>query len=896
MRHNQLAVSDKFPKTMHTLLKYFYVFMLMAFMPIYSTAQDSIFLTALDLEGRPLAGIRFSFQGYESRPTTDVGATEIALPDDITSGMQIKINVLPSADDWFLVGSLVNVGREVELRLMRRSEFRLLTKNVRDVIEQSPQDTEINAEERRRLATEIAEDNWALPEEQLFSAAINFGATAQHPIDQGIQAYLEGDLSRAELSFLRAIDLAKQRWSKSEEMIEESEEVIEKAKTEFIESTLYLGQLLRQEGRYTDSIHAYLRAVKVEPENVNILAGLGVTYIKNGEYDKAKRVLSKATTFAQTSLGLEHATTLFSKNSLAESLRYKGDLLAARKLHEEVLRVRRRVLGLSHPSTMNTATVLAQTVSAQGDWSAAQALYEEILVVARNMFGSTHYKTLTYTENLADILQVQGKAGAASQLRARLSELRRAESKERLKAMSLDIKSDLLANAAVEPQGDLPAAARSFYNEGNFFDSEAVAEEGFDVAFDVRAIRESDLSSSTAMMNRANAFIEKGDLRNAHYLYEKVIKIIDGCVCPERLPVGMNNLAEVKKMMGDLTGSEALHRQVLQIRVGELGPKHPDTLNSKHNLADVVRLQGKLHEAKRLLSEVLDDRREVLGADHPDTLVSMNNLAETMRMQGDLSEARRLHEETLASRRRTLGYRHRDTLESMNNLAEVVRAQGDLAGAKELHLKTLKIRREVLGHEHPDTLTTKNNLAEVERGLNNLNIARQMHESVLAVRRRVLGPSDESKVAFELLERNIPRFEESWPNDNWQYGSASSEDLEVDLVEMKDGLHHPDILISTNNLAETIRMQGDLRRARELHDINLSNRLGTLGDMHPETMVSAWNLMVVLEGLGEKARASQILAKHLCWLKRRREDSLASVSDRKIRRAIGNRCSSLESI
>lgn len=148
-----------------------------------------------------------------------------------------------------------------------------------------------------------------------------------------------------------------------------------------------------------------------------------------------------------------------------------------------------------------------------------------------------------------------------------------------------------------------------------------------------------------------------------------------------------------------------------------LGDDHPDTLHSLNDLAAIRRDLGDLEDARELFEQALAARRRVLGDDHHDTLWSMHGLGMTLQAVGELQAARQLHEHVLTARRQVLGDDHPTTLTSMSNLAETYRALGDLQHARALHQKTLTARRRVLGDDHPDTVTSVSNLAAVRREL-----------------------------------------------------------------------------------------------------------------------------------------------------------------------------------
>jgi tetratricopeptide (TPR) repeat protein len=73
--------------------------------------------------------------------------------------------------------------------------------------------------------------------------------------------------------------------------------------------------------------------------------------------------------------------------------------------------------------------------------------------------------------------------------------------------------------------------------------------------------------------------------------------------------------------------------------------------------------------------------------------------------------------------------------------------------------------------------------------------------------------------------------------------------------------------ISTmNNLALALRAQGDLAGARTLFEQVLEISRRVLGEDHPNTSISAWNLLTTLREMDDVDEAMKILKNHLLWL------------------------------
>jgi eukaryotic-like serine/threonine-protein kinase len=99
-----------------------------------------------------------------------------------------------------------------------------------------------------------------------------------------------------------------------------------------------------------------------------------------------------------------------------------------------------------------------------------------------------------------------------------------------------------------------------------------------------------------------------------------------------------------------------------------------------------------------------------LGPDHPDTLESMNELAEGYRAAGEFDHALPLFEETLALFKSKLGPDHSYTLASMDNLASCYWSAKRFDRSIPLLEECLKFVRVKSGEDRPDTMWVKASL------------------------------------------------------------------------------------------------------------------------------------------------------------------------------------------
>jgi serine/threonine protein kinase len=242
----------------------------------------------------------------------------------------------------------------------------------------------------------------------------------------------------------------------------------------------------------------------------------------------------------------------------------------------------------------------------------------------------------------------------------------------------------------------------------------------------------------------------------------------------------------------------------------QLGPDHPETLESMSKLAEGYWAAHKLELALPLLEETLQRRKVKLGPDRPETLTSMNDLALYYKDAGRLDLALPLYEETLRRRKVTLGPDHHDTLQSMNNLAMGYWAAHKLDLALPLLEETLKLLKAQLGPDHRHTLVCMSNLGTGYWAAGKLDLALPLWEESLRRRRARFGPDHPDTLqgmnnlgagyqAAGKLELALPLLEEA-----------------LKLHEAKHGAGSPAAVYTMNNLGRGYIRTGQTAKAEPL--------------------------------------------------------------------------------
>jgi eukaryotic-like serine/threonine-protein kinase len=175
-----------------------------------------------------------------------------------------------------------------------------------------------------------------------------------------------------------------------------------------------------------------VRRRALPPENPDLLMAMdnmAIVLSDQGRLDEARKLHEEVLAIRKRVLGPEHPETLATMDNLGSVLKELGmdpfraqvvrnpNLLEeSRKLHEETLRLRRRVLGPTHPDTLRSMNNLAGTLLSQSRYTEAQKLFEEVVEIKERTLGRDHPDTLLTINNLATMLMNFGHLEEARKL------------------------------------------------------------------------------------------------------------------------------------------------------------------------------------------------------------------------------------------------------------------------------------------------------------------------------------------------------------------------------------------------------------------------------------------------------------------------------------------------
>ncbi|MEH6374508.1 tetratricopeptide repeat protein [Streptomyces sp. KLMMK] len=305
-----------------------------------------------------------------------------------------------------------------------------------------------------------------------------------------------------------------------------------------------------------------------------------------------------------------------------------------------------------------------------------------------------------------------------------------------------------------------------------------------------------------------------------------------------------------------------------------------DRFATLSNLSVALLRRADLTELIEDLDEAITLHREALAsapAHHPGRLAVLSNLGVALLRRvdrteqiEDLNEAIRLQREALTASTSEVDVD--DRMAAMSNLGATLLRRAVHTGNIEDLDEAISLQREALAStptNHPKRIAALSNLGEAlrirfEQASDSraiLNIEQlsafasesiQVHEQLALARERVLGENHPSTLASL---NNLAALLQ----DQGELKKARALHERVwSFYRRTRGEDHPRTLTSLNNLAAVLQDQGELETARTFHAHILYARERTLGPDHPSTLASLNNLAAVLQDQGELKKAQAL--------------------------------------
>ena len=354
----------------------------------------------------------------------------------------------------------------------------------------------------------------------------------------------------------------------------------------------------------------------------------------------------------------------------------------------------------------------------------------------------------------------------------------------------------------------------------------------------------------TGMFKVSNPSEARGNDIRAREILDKSSKDIETGLAndPELQAQMMNVMGTVYQSLGLTSKAEPLLRRALEIRQRILGPRNPDTLQSKNDLAVAVLAQSHYPEAEKLCRETMETRRKVLGPEHHDTVDSMVQLARILGYESRYAEAEELNRGALEVARRKWP-QDRLTATALSLLADTLTHEEKYPEAERAAREALEMDRRALGSDHPSVLRDMFNLAGILTEEQHYADAEEMSKELIESARRVLGLQHPGTLAAKSNLGALLRKEQHY---------ADAEKLEREVLEAQRqtlGPEHASTLLTMGNLGSVLIEEKHYSEAEQVLREALAGLRRVLGPSHEVTATAAQNLARALALQGKRDEA-----------------------------------------
>ncbi len=288
----------------------------------------------------------------------------------------------------------------------------------------------------------------------------------------------------------------------------------------------------------------------------------------------------------------------------------------------------------------------------------------------------------------------------------------------------------------------------------------------------------------------------------------------------------------VQMYLGRYSEAEKHAREVLRISLLSADADESDTLAALNNIGMALFRQGRRQEAEPYFRDLLERQRRIAGEDSPETLTVMNNVGMLMFENGKLAEAEALGRESLERSRRVSGEDSRQALLFESNLAVILEKQGRFQEAEGLYRDAMERSRRARGADHHDTLLYTSNLGFLSCTLEKLDVAERLTRDALERRRRLVG-NDTWDTMQSIHNMGIVLQAQEKLDEAEQHLREA-----VDRRRRALGPDHYATLQSVAGLGVLLTVRDKLEEAEPLLREALEKRRESLGSDHVDTLES----------------------------------------------------------
>ncbi len=273
----------------------------------------------------------------------------------------------------------------------------------------------------------------------------------------------------------------------------------------------------------------------------------------------------------------------------------------------------------------------------------------------------------------------------------------------------------------------------NYINLGNFEKSLYYFHKSLEISL---KLPDAEISTADCYNGIASVYRFQGNYEEALSYFNQALKIYKhtaGNIGVFRTMTTLGNLGGMYSNIGDFHNAVAIHKEVLEAAIKNLGKEHPDLANCYNNLGLDYSGTGDYNQALRYFELALFYFQKNLPPGHPHIATAYanlgnaySNMAEFDLAIANIKKGLKIREEASPNARST-------EINGYNNLAYIYTGLKQFDQAIEYYNLALENQKQAFGEIHPTTITLYNNLGNAYQGQNERDKATQAHLKALDI-------------------------------------------------------------------------------------------------------------------------------------------------------------------
>ncbi|TOB56575.1 tetratricopeptide repeat protein, partial [Vibrio parahaemolyticus] len=238
----------------------------------------------------------------------------------------------------------------------------------------------------------------------------------------------------------------------------------------------------------------------------------------------------------------------------------------------------------------------------------------------------------------------------------------------------------------------------------------------------------------TVNNNLALSYISMGKYDDAEKIYNSLI-IKDTAEFgrrSEQVCISLSSLGTIHEKRNNIKQARICYEEAYSISLELFDERHPSTITHLSNLA-LINIDSKPKKSEKIFKDVLKLRIEQLGENHILTVTTLVNLASSYTRQNKHPKAKKYLSRALNVATGSLGDLHPETLRVKHNLALSMYELKEEKEAISMMSKVVDDRVRIFGDDSPFTKLSRRSLSEMD-GTKSINMINSIMNEINSMR------------------------------------------------------------------------------------------------------------------------------------------------------------------